>query len=253
MTALTSLHTEALSLKGKRVLITGGTTGIGRAIARLLASEGAAIFTFGRHERELEDALKDISAVGGEPSGMVADASKKEDVESVFAESDRLLGGVDVLIANAAVGAEGLADESDEDWRYAVETNLVGYLAFARGAALRMKKQGGGHIVLIGSMSAEYRGKNSSVYVATKSALQGFAMSFRPEMAPHNIKVTLIEPGLVGSDMVEATPSAQRKKIDSGRMLRAEDIAVAVQYALTQPKRCVVMSMQIGELHRNKD
>lgn len=252
MTAMTSLHTEAPSLQGKRVLITGGTTGIGRAIARLLASEGAAIFTFGRHEKELSDALKDISAAGGDPSGMVADAAQREDVESVFKETDRLLGGVDVLIANAAIGAEGLMDESEDEWRYAVETNLVGYLAFARGAALRMKKQGG-HIVLIGSMSAEYRGKNSSVYVATKSALQGFAMSFRREMAPHNIKVTLIEPGLVGSDMIDAPPSTQRRKIESGHMLRAEDIAVAVHYVLSQPKRCVVMSMQIGELHRDKD
>lgn len=253
MTVMTSLHTEAPSLRGKRVLITGGTTGIGRAIARLLASEGAAIFTFGRHERELEDALKDISAVGGEPSGMVADASKREDVALVFQEADRLLGGVDVLIANAAVAAEALESESEDDWRYAVETNFVGYLAFARGAVLRMKEQGGGHIVLIGSMSAEYRGKDSSVYVATKSALQGFAMSFRKEVSAHGVKVTLIEPGLVGSDMIDATPSAQRKKIERGHMLRAEDIAVAVHYALTQPKRCVVMSMQIGELHRDKD
>lgn len=252
MTALTSLHTEAPSLQGKRVLITGGTTGIGRAIARLLASEGAAIFTFGRHEQELEDALQDISTIGGEPAGMIADAAKREDVDRVFAEADRMLGGIDVLIDNAAVSAEGLSDESEDDWRYAVETNLVGYLAFARGAAARMKKQGGGHIILIGSMSAEYRSPGSSVYVATKTALQGFAMAFRQEVSKHNIKVTLLEPGLVGSDMVESTPSAQRKKITSAHMLRAEDIAVGVHYVLTQPKRCVVMGLQIGELHREE-
>lgn len=226
---LSSIHTATTSLKDRRVLITGGTTGIGRAIARLLASEGARIFTFGRHDRELDDALNDIAEVG-EASGMVADAAKREDVEKVFAEADRVLGGLDVLIDNAAVSAEGL--ESDDDWRYAVETNLIGYLAFARGAAERMKK-GGGDIILIGSMTAEYRGKDSSVYVATKSALQGFAMSFRREVSPHNIKVTLIEPGAVGSDMQDMPPSKQRARIKSGHMLRAEDIAVATHYALT--------------------
>ncbi len=240
------------SLKGKGVLITGGTTGIGRAIARLLAAEGAKIFIFGRDVSALDDAMEAISKIG-EIGGMSADASVRADVDRVFAEAERAMGQVDVLIDNAAVSAEGLTDESEDDWRYAVETNLIGYLAFAKRAAEPMQKRGEGHIVLIGSMSAEYRGKDSSVYVATKSALQGFAMSFRREVSEKGVKVTLIEPGLVGSDMIEAPPSEQRRKIAQGKMLKAEDIAEAVRFALIQPPRCVVMTMQVGEMHREKD
>lgn len=250
--ATADISAAKTSLKGKGVLITGGTTGIGRAIARLLAAEGAKIFIFGRDVKALDDAMEDISKIG-EIGGMTADASIREDVDRVFAEAEKAMGRVDVLIDNAAVAADGLTDENEDDWRYAVETNLVGYLAFAKRAAEPMQDRGAGHIVLIGSMSAEYRGKNSSVYVAAKSALQGFAMSFRREVAEKGVNVTLIEPGLVGSDMIEAPPSEQRKKIAQGKMLKAEDIAEAVKFALIQPPRCVVMTMQVGEMHREKD
>lgn len=251
-TAAADLAPEFTSLEGRRVLITGGTTGIGRATAKLLVSQGAKVFTFGRHVKELDDALKDISAVG-EIGGMIADAARREDVDRVFREAEANLGGIDVLIDNAAVSAEGLVEESEEAWRYAVEANLVGYLAFAKRAAEHMIKNGGGDIVLIGSMSAEHRGKHSSVYVATKTALQGFADSFRRELSEQNVKVTLIEPGLTGSDMVEGTPSEQRRKIARGQMLRAEDIAEAVRFVLMQPPRSMVLTLQIGEMHREKD
>ncbi len=106
-----------------------------------------------------------------------------------------------------------------------------------------MKK--GGHIVLIGSVSADIRGKDSSVYVATKAGVQGFAEAFRKEMIDKNIKVTLIEPGTVGSDMQEDPPARQRKRIRKHEMLRAEDIAVAIHFTLTQPERTVISTMTV--------
>jgi NADP-dependent 3-hydroxy acid dehydrogenase YdfG len=102
-----------------------------------------------------------------------------------------------------------------------------------------------GHIIIIGSMSAERKGKSSSVYVATKSGLRGFAESFHREVRERGIKVTLIEPGRTGSDMIEDPPEVQREKIGRREMLRAEDVAVAVHYVVTQPFRCDVTFMQI--------
>lgn len=235
---------KAISLEGKAVLVTGGTTGIGRAIGINLAAQGARVFTFGRHRKELDDALHDMRQ-RGVADGMVADAAKADDIAKVFAKVDDVLGDLDILIANAALSGEGLADMTDEDWRNVIETNVSGYLACAREAALRMRKRRRGHIVLIGSISADNRGKDSSVYVASKAAIQGFAESFAKELARQNIRVSLIEPGSVGSDMQEETPEEQRAKIRKHEMLMAEDIADCTRYILTRPARTNLSAVRI--------
>ena len=240
-----SIHTPVSLLSGKRVLVTGGTTGIGRAIAALLASYGARLFIFGRHEAPLRVALEHVRASGGQCEGMTADVSLREDVDRVFMAMDELYGGIDILIANAGVSGDDLLGEDDKAWRYSIETDLVGAMGAAREAALRMEEQGGGQIVLVGSISADNRGKGSSVYVAAKAGLQGFAQSFRREMGEKNIRVSLIEPGQTGSDMQESPPEEQREKIRKHEMLRAEDIAVCVHYILTQPERCDVAEVRI--------
>src|SRR5688500_16062512 len=121
-------------LAEKRVLITGGTTGIGRATALLLASRGAHVLIFGRHEKELNDAMRDLRATSSKVHGMTADASRIEDVRRVFKAVDDQLGGIDVLINNAALGAEGLASMKQEDWEYVVRSNLIGYMSCAHEA-----------------------------------------------------------------------------------------------------------------------
>lgn len=239
------VHTRMPSLSGRRVLISGGTTGLGRAMANLLGAEGARIFTFGRHQPELADALRDIRATGAEAEGITADAARPEDLRRVFECSDRFLGGLDVLIANAALGAEGVADMREQDWRYVIETNVCGYIGCVQLALERMRPRRQGHLVLIGSISADTRSAGSSIYVATKSAIQGFAEALRKEVNPEGIKVSLIEPGAVGSDMQDESPAEQREKISRKEMLRAEDIAVCVHYVLTQPARCDVTEVQI--------
>lgn len=241
----TKTHTTVESLDGKRIVITGGTTGIGRAIAIMLGSYGARIFTFGRHHEQLDETLAAVRQAGGQADGTVADSAKSEDVRRVFQEADAKLGGLDILINAAALGAEGISDMDDADWRYVIETNLSGYLATTKEALGRMQPQKRGHIVLVGSMSADVREEGSSVYVATKSAIQGFAESLRKEVNSDGIKVSLVEPGAVGSDMQATTPEEERAKQEKGEMLRAEDIAVCVHYILTQPLRCDVVSVQI--------
>jgi 3-hydroxy acid dehydrogenase/malonic semialdehyde reductase len=232
-------------MDGKTVLVTGGTTGIGRAIAIELARAGARVLIFGRHQRELDDALSALEDTIGEAVGMIADQSKPEDIKRVFAKA-RSMRNLDAVVANAGVAAEGLADIPDDKWRYAMATNLLGSMDVAKRAAEAFEGRGG-DIILIGSVSADNRSKGTSVYTATKAGMQGFADSFRKEMGEKNVRVSLIEPGSVGSDMQECQPDERRQKIAKAQMLKAEDIAELVMFILTRPERCTISSVRIEE------
>lgn len=230
----------------KSILITGGTTGIGRATALLLASQGARVMIFGRHQDDLDEAMKDIRQTGGEVLGLTADVSDPEDIQRVFRQFDQQMDRLDILINNAALGYGSVMEGGYPEWEYILKTNLLGYMAMSHEAAERMKGNGWGHIVNIGSMSADVREKDSSVYVATKAGIQGFSEALRKEVNPLGIKVTLIEPGAVGTDMQsQYSPEQQRERIEKMEMLRAEDIAACVLYTITQPKRCDVVMLQI--------
>lgn len=238
---------EQTTLKGKRVLISGGTTGIGRATGALLASEGAKVFIFGRHERELRDALAFIDRQGA-VDGVIADQAEPKDIDRIFAAADTFLGGLDILINNAGIGGDELADQSHAEWRYVLNTNLTGYIACAKEALTRMRPKGAGHIVQIGSISADRRGGHDPIYVATKAAIQGFSASLRKEAAEYGVRVSLIEPGSVGTDMNEKPPAEQREEIAKNALLKSEDVAESIRFVLTQPARSVVTVLQIEPL-----
>lgn len=238
------LSYEPIDIAGKAIVITGGTTGIGRATALLLAAKGARVLIFGRHEPELNDAMNDLREIGDNVHGITADVSKGDDILRIFEEADKQLGGVDILINNAALGAESITGGSYNEWKYIIETNLLGYMACTHEAVKRMKGRGG-HIVNIGSMSADVRESGSSIYVATKAGIQGFTEALRKEVNKEGIKVTLIEPGKVGTDMQDSTPEEQRKEEKELTMMKAEDIAACVYYCITQPERCDVVVVQI--------
>ncbi|MBY8963460.1 SDR family oxidoreductase [Flavobacterium sp. D11R37] len=233
-------------VQGKKVLISGGTTGIGRATAVLLAKLGATVAVFGRHEQELNDALRDIEEQAGVTViGFTADTAKEEDIKKIFDTVKEELGGLDVLINNAAIGFGSVTDGGYKDWEYAVKTNLLGYLACAGEAIKIMKDNGGGHIVNIGSMSADVREEKSAVYVATKSGIQGFSEALRKQVNPDGIKISLIEPGAVDTDMQQQDTEKKREEVASGKMLKADDIAMAVLYCISQPKRCDVVELKV--------
>lgn len=233
-------------LAGKKILVTGGTTGIGRATAIMLASLGAKVLVFGRNQQQLDDTLDSIAKLDFKQNlmGMIADVSKKEDVEHVFEQVDALLGGLDILVNNAALAAQSVLDTPYDEWEYVLDTNLLGYFHCSYESINRMR-QNGGHIVLVGSMSAEVREKGSSVYVATKAGIEGFAAALRKETNEFGIKVTLIEPGAVATDMQGSDSEALTQKTEKLEMLQANDIAAGIAYALSQPKRCDVVLLQI--------
>ena len=193
---LSDAHTQMPSLKGRKAIITGGTTGIGRAIGVLLASEGVEIFTCGRDAQHLRDGLARINEVG-KGDGINVDLAEKEGLNRFFAEAANRLGSYDIAIINAAVSLEG----------------------------------------------------GSSLYAGIKKGIQGFAEALRKEVSSKGIKVGLVEPGLTGSDLqYPGIPAEkQREMINAEKMLRAEDIAVAVHFMLTQPRRAVVQQLAVTQ------
>jgi NADP-dependent 3-hydroxy acid dehydrogenase YdfG len=235
-------------LEGKRILLTGGTTGIGRATLLALARNGARLLTFGRTQEPLNEVLELCGTA--EVSGIIADASRPDDIERIFTSVDATLAGIDILVANAALGAGPIHEMADEDWRYVVETNLVGYLACSKGALERMRAQGSGHIVLISSISPEILAPGESVYAATKAGINAFALTLRKEVAEDGIKVSVIEPGSVGSDMQPCDSEEQRQAIARAEMLYAEEIADAVLFVLSRSERCDVSMMRVEPLRQ---
>lgn len=249
MTSSADAHTASTPIAGRRILVTGGTTGIGRAIAVLLASEGAKVFVCGRDPQHLADALARIREVG-EGDGLSIDLAEADNVDRLFAAATAYLGGLDVAVVNAARGAEGLTDMDEAELRYTIGSNFTAYLLSAQAAAKAMgasgeDAKGDGHIVLVGSMSAYVLGPGSTVYAGIKYGIQGFAIALRRELGIKGIRVSLIEPGLTGSDMVKEGED-QVARINKEEMLRAEDIAVGVHYLLTQPRRAVVQQLTIS-------
>jgi len=237
-------HTEQPSLSGRKAIVTGGTTGIGRAIAVLLASEGANVFICGRTPEHLNDALARIREVG-EGDGINVDLAQKDDVAAFFDAAATYLGGIDIAVINAAVPAEALSETKDSDLDYQIAVDFTSYLTTTKAAVKRM--QAGSDVVLIGSMSAVSQAGGNSIYVAAKSGIEGFAHSLRQELSENDIKVGLIEPGFTGADFQypEYPPEKQVEMINEHVMLRAEDIAVAAHFMLTQPRRTAVSLMRV--------
>lgn len=234
-------------IAGKRVLITGGTTGIGRATAVLLAAHGATVMVFGRHRMQVDETLSEITALEQETScyGMVADVANPKDIEQVFSMVDSQFRGLDILINNAAVAYQSIMEGNYENWQYAVQTNLTGYMACCHEAINRMQHRSFAHIINIGSMSPDVREKNSSVYVATKAAVQGFSEALRKEVNPLGIKVTLIEPGATDTDLQEGSSAEKQQLVDELKMLKADDVAWSILFCLAQPQRADIVALQI--------
>jgi NADP-dependent 3-hydroxy acid dehydrogenase YdfG len=252
MTNLSDAHTEQPPLRGKRAVISGGTTGIGRAIAVLLASEGVDVFICGRDPQHLKDALRRIGEVG-KGDGIAIDLAEPDNVKRFFDAAVAFLGGLDIAVINAAIPAQGITKMSESELRYAIATDFTAYLLSAHAAVEVLGSHG--NIVLVGSMSAYVLGAKSSVYAGMKYGIQGFAEAFRKEMAPKGVQVSLVEPGKTGADFQyqSFTADEQAEAINRDEMLRAEDIAVGVHYVLTQPLRAVVQQITIAPRQQPKE
>lgn len=237
-----------MSNTNKKVFLTGGTAGIGRALLLLMAEKGYQIFAIGRDAEKKADLSTDIRERQLEAQIHIhlLDLADTSALEKELPEIWAKHGPFDILINNAALGFDGVEGKNMAEIAYLVNTNLTAYLYLSGFFLERMAEaQIQGDIIHIGSMSADTRDAESSGYVATKSGIQGFSEAFRKEANPKGIRVSLIEPGAVGTDMQPQTPEEQRKLQQKEEMLTAEDIAAAVLFVLEQDRRVSISELQI--------
>ena len=236
-------------LVGKRVLITGGAGGVGRAVAEQMVASGARVLIADRGELELRDVVEGL-APHGEIEAVTADLSSATGLQRMFDRVDSWLGGLDILVACAGVGSAPLMEMNDTDWRYVIESNLVSYVACTKGAIERIKAGGTkeGMIILVGSISVHIKAVGESVYNASKGGVASFAETLRKELIPESIRLTLIEPGAIGSAMQPYSAEERGKEMEAFRMLPPAEVAEAILFAATRPPGVDVVTLRIEPL-----
>jgi clavulanate-9-aldehyde reducatase len=240
------------AMEGRVAAITGASSGIGEATAVALANEGAAVALAARRRDRLEDLAKRISDDGGTAEVFEVDLAEEESARGFIAEASERLGGLDVLVNNAGVMLLGAVQGADtEHWKRMVDVNCLGLLYCTHAAMPLMQERGGGHIVNVASVAGRHAALGTAVYNMTKFGVVGFSEALRQEALHSNIRVTVIEPGFVATELqghnkdpvvVEAT---KKYRDEIGEVLEAEDIADAIVYAVTRPPRVSLNEMLV--------
>ena len=233
-------------LKGKLVLVTGGSRGIGKAIALMLANQGADLIICGRNQDTLNSAVEDIKLKGGQAWGFQADVSKSNEIEILFQKVSTMGRGVSILVNNAVTSTSARFDElTDEEFVYHIEVKLMAYIRVARIALEQMKKAGNGRIVNIGGMTARIVAPLRMTNGVTNAGVANFTKQFANYAAQFSVNVNCVHPGYTATDRImqifkrEAQESgtdlnAVLKKrtadIPLGKLIEPEDIASAVLF-----------------------
>lgn len=228
-------------LAGKVAIVTGASSGIGEATALALADAGATVAIAARRSDRLEALAKRILDQGGQVLSITADVSDEAQVKAMVQKTHAEYGRVDILVNNAGVMLLGMIDGANtEDWRRMININVLGLMYATHAVLPIMKAQGEGHIVNISSVAGRVANAGSGVYNATKWAVGAFSESLRKEVYQNNIRVTIIEPGLVATELPQHITDSDAKEraqqfYGSVKNLESEDIAAAIAYAVTQP------------------
>jgi 3-oxoacyl-[acyl-carrier protein] reductase len=228
-------------MKGKTAVVTGGSKGIGRAIAEGLLREGANVFICARDKSVLKRALEELSALG-KVEGEICDVRSESQVKIMLDEAVRVFGGVDILVNNAGVGVFGkTVDEiSPDDFRWVLETNLFGVFYTCHHAIPLMKKRGGGYIINISSLAGQNAHPRMSAYNASKFGLNGFTEAMMQEVRADNIKVSLICPGSVNTEFGDEEISEEK-----AWQIQPVDIAEVIVDLLRQNTRVLASKIEI--------
>ncbi|MGH8503527.1 MAG: SDR family oxidoreductase [Gammaproteobacteria bacterium] len=241
-------------LSGRRVWITGASSGIGAATGRVLAGHGAEVVLSARREAQLRTLAQEIETAGGKAIIQTLDVTDRIAVRQLGEELENL-GGVDILINNAglmplAPMLEGRVDE----WERTIDVNLKGLLYAMHAVLPGMARRKRGHIVNIGSVAGRFAFPGAAVYCGTKFAVRAISDSLRREMIQHNVRVTDIEPGAVATELKNSIGHEATRAAVTGKgglydpdadILQAEDVANAILYAVTQPAHVNVSELLI--------
>jgi len=228
-------------LDGKVAIITGASSGIGEATALALAEQGAHVALAARRADRLETLTQRITDSGGQAIPIVADVADEAQVREMVDKTKAQWGRIDILVNNAGVMLLGPIDSANtEDWRRMMNINVLGLMYATHAVLPLMKVQGEGHIVNISSVAGRIARAGTGVYNATKWAVCAFSEALRQEVYKDKIRVTIIEPGVVATELPQHITDPRGKEqaqalYQSMTPLESQDIAAAIAYAVTQP------------------
>ncbi|HKR14891.1 MAG TPA: SDR family oxidoreductase [Pyrinomonadaceae bacterium] len=231
-----------MDLKGKTAIVTGGTKGIGRAIAESLVSAGVNVSISARNQIEVDRAVAELNAIGpGRAAGFVCDVRDDTQVKIYFAQTVEQFGGLDILVNNAGVGMFATVESmSGEEFRTVIETNLCRVFYCCHEAIPLLKKRGGGYIINISSLAGANAHPRMAAYNASKFGLNGFSEALMQEARHDKIKVSYIMPGSVNTEFGGDSPSDE-----NDWQLQPEDIAQVIMDLLGYPDRALPSRVEI--------
>jgi 3-oxoacyl-[acyl-carrier protein] reductase len=226
--------TAEISLAGKVALVTGGSRGIGWAIAERLSGAGAAVAILGRDEARAREAAARLSA-SGRAIAVTADMADPAQVERAVETVERDLGPIDILVNNAGLTRDGiLVRMSEADWDAVLDANLKGAFTATKLVTRGMMKRRFGRVINITSIVGITGNKGQANYAASKAGLIGFTKAVAKELASRNVLVNAVAPGFIDTDMTKALPDAAREAlvahIPLGRLGDPADVAAAVLF-----------------------
>lgn len=225
------------NIQNKVILITGASSGIGEATARLLAKEGAQVVLGARRKEKLESVVSDIIEEGGKAAFEAVDVTKKEEVNQFVQSAKDEFGRIDVIVNNAGVMPLSRMDAlKTDEWDWMIDVNIRGVLNGIAAGLPIMKEQGEGQFVNVSSIGAHEVVPTAAVYCATKFAVHALSEGLRQES--EDIRVTLISPGVTESELAStiSDPEAQEGMIEYRKVhIKAESIAKAIRFAVDQP------------------
>ncbi|WP_313685044.1 SDR family oxidoreductase [Pantoea sp.] len=227
-------------IKGKVIVITGASSGLGEAAARLLSAKGARIVLGARRAERIESLAKELIAQGGEAIAVTTDVVSREEMDALVNAAVTKFGRIDVLINNAGLMPNSpLEMLKVEDWDRMIDVNLRGVLYGIASVLPHMKAQKSGHIINVSSVSGHKVSPGTAVYAATKHGVRIISEGLRQEVKPYNIRTTIVSPGAVATELpdsiTEADIAASVKEIYK-TAIPAESFARVVAFAIEQPE-----------------
>jgi clavulanate-9-aldehyde reducatase len=234
----------AQALEGRKAAVTGASSGIGEATAIALAGAGATVALGARRKDRLDQLVERIGSEGGAAHSFEVDLCDEGAARAFVEGASERMGGLDILVNNAGLMLLGPVGGADtEEWRRMVEVNLLGLLYCTHAALPLMQQGGGGHIVNLSSVAGRTATLGSGVYNLTKWGVTGFSEALRQEVLHSGIRVTVVEPGYVATELQEQNTNPvvleglEKFRQQIGEPMEAEDIAAAILYAVSQPQR----------------